>query len=205
MVRPSHVVRVTIVRSGADREALLDAVASAHHIDAGAVRAGRACPHCGSTEHGRPWATVAGRAVPVSLARTPAREPGRPGATAIAVATGTTRAGTVGIDLERVDRVAAAPLDAFAPVELARLPDDRDRTTAWAVKEAVLKRDGRGLRVDPVAVEVDLARGSARLAGRVQPVTIRWPAPDTVLAVAAGGLPVVVEDRAGLGVSGPVG
>ncbi len=207
MVRPSRVVRVTIVPSGADREALLTAVASAHQVDAVAVHTGRRCPHCGSTEHGRPWATIADRAVPVSLARTPARRPGVPGATAIAVVTGPARGVTVGIDLERVGRVAAAPLDAFTPTEAARLRDDRDRTAAWAVKEAVLKQDGRGLRVDPAAVEVDLARGTARFAGRDHPVTVRWTAPDTVLAVAAGGLPVVVEHRTvdGVGVGPAAG
>lgn len=197
MVRPSRVVRVTLVPSGTDREALLSAVASAHCTDEVAVRVGRVCPHCGSTEHGRPWATAAGREVPVSLARVPARGPGRPGVTAIAVVTGTARTVAVGIDLERVARVAAAPLDVFTSAELARLRDDRDRTAAWAAKEAVLKHDGRGLRVDPAAVEVDLARGAARFARRDHPVTVLWPAPDTVLAVAAGGLPVVVEDRVG--------
>lgn len=197
MVRPSRVVRVTLVPSGTDREALLTAVASAHCTDELAVRAGRVCPHCASTEHGRPWATAAGRAVPVSLARVPARGPGRAGVTAIAVVTGTARTDAVGIDLECVARVAAAPLDVFTPAELARLRDDRDRTAAWAAKEAVLKHDGRGLRVDPAAVEVDLARGAARFARRDHPVTVLWPAADTVLAVAAGGLPVVVEDRVG--------
>ncbi|RUQ02282.1 4'-phosphopantetheinyl transferase superfamily protein [Curtobacterium sp. HSID17257] len=217
MVRPSGVVRVTIVPSGADREALVTAVASAHHVDEVAVRTGRRCPHCGSTEHGRPWATIADRRVPVSLARTPARRPGVPGVTAIAVVTGPARGVAVGIDLERVDRVAAAPLDVSTPVEAARLRDDHDRAAAWAVKEAVLKRDGRGLQVDPAAVEVDLARGAARFARRDHLVTVHWPAPDTVLAVAAGGLPVIVEHRLvdglvdglgdgrGAGVSGPVG
>ncbi|UBQ01257.1 4'-phosphopantetheinyl transferase superfamily protein [Curtobacterium sp. TXMA1] len=202
MVRPSRIVRVTVVRSGADREALLAAVASAHHIDSAAVRAGRVCPHCGSTEHGRPWATVEGRPIPVSLARTPAREAGGAGTTAIAVVAGAERSDAVGIDLERVDRVAAAPLDAFTLTELARLRDDRDRTAAWAVKEAVLKRDGRGLRVDPAAVEVDLARVTARFARREHPVTVHWLAPDTVLAVAAGGLPVAVDGRVDSGTGG---
>ncbi|QCR43698.1 hypothetical protein C1N91_09280 [Curtobacterium sp. SGAir0471] len=205
MVRPSRVVRVTIAPSGADREALLTAVASAHGTDPVAVRVGRCCQHCGSMEHGRPWAIAAGRSVPVSLARTPAREPGGVGRTAIAVVTGGVRTDAVGIDLERVDRVAAAPLDVFTPTELARLREDRDRAAAWAVKEAVLKRDGRGLRVDPAAVEVDLARGTARFARRDHPVTVCWLAPDTVLAIAADGLRVAVDDRSGNGIDDGTG
>lgn len=195
MARPIPAVLVTIVPSGDDREALLAAVASAAAVDVAAVRAGRVCPHCESTDHGRPWATAAGRAVPVSTARTG-------GATALAVVRGTAVTDVaLGIDLEQVARVAAAPLDAFGPAERRRLGGDAHRAAAWAVKEAVLKRDGRGLRVDPAAVAVDLERSVARFAGRVQPVTVLWPAPGTVLAVAAGGLPVEVEDR----VTPPVG
>lgn len=189
MARPSSTVQVTIVPTGADREALLTAVASAAATDTTGVRVGRSCPHCGSRAHGRPWATADGRPVPVSAARTG-------GSTAVAAVSGPVDGDTsIGIDLEQVARVAAAPLDAFGPDERRRLRDDRDRAAAWAVKEAVLKRDGRGLRVDPVAVEVDLARGVARFAGVEQPVTVLWPAPGTVLAVAAGGLPVLVDDR----------
>ncbi|KTR37951.1 hypothetical protein NS263_14720 [Curtobacterium oceanosedimentum] len=82
---------MAVVPSDADREALLTAVAAANGLDPVAVRAGRRCPHCGSAEHGRPWATAAGRPVPVSLARTPARELGGVGTTAIAVVAGAVR------------------------------------------------------------------------------------------------------------------
>ncbi|WIE74371.1 4'-phosphopantetheinyl transferase superfamily protein [Curtobacterium sp. MCSS17_007] len=186
---PTRAVLVTVVPPGADREALLAAVARVAAVDVDAVRAGRECPHCGSTGHGRPWATAAGAAVAVSTARCP-------GQAAVAVVSGPGRTDDrLGIDLEQVARVAAASLDAFGPRERRRLRDDRDRTAAWAVKEAVLKRDGRGLRVDPRAVEVDLRRSVARLEGREEPVTVVWTASGTVLAVASGGLPVVVEDR----------
>lgn len=195
MPRSSSAVLVTIVPTGADREALVAAVAGAADVDVAAVRTGRRCPHCGSRDHGRPWATADGRPVAVSVARTP-------DSAAVAVVAGPDAPDAeLGIDLEQVVRVAAAPLDAFGPHEAPRLRDDHDRTAAWAVKEAVLKRDGRGLRVDPLAVEVDLRRAVARFAGREQPVTVVWPAPGTVLAVAAGGLRVVVDDR----VSRPVG
>ncbi|MFJ7287413.1 4'-phosphopantetheinyl transferase family protein [Curtobacterium sp. NPDC098951] len=177
-------VVVTLRASGpdraADREALLAAVASATGVDVAAVRAGRVCPHCAATDHGRPWAEVDGSAVGVSLART---------TDLVALAVGPPG---IGVDLERVSRVAAAPLDAFTPGELARSGDATARAACWAVKEAVLKRDGRGLRVDPSRVEVDLVRGAATLDGAEQPVTVVFPGEDLVLAVAAGGVPVSV-------------
>jgi hypothetical protein len=166
----------------ADREALIAAVASASGSETAEVRAGRVCPHCRGTDHGRPWATVHGTGYGVSLSRTT-------GALAIAVAPG-----SVGVDVERVSRVAAAPLDAFTSGERDRSAGDVGLLAAcWAAKEAVLKRDGRGLRVDPGAVDVDVAAGSARFEGVDHAVTVLRPAADLVLVVAAGGLPVVVE------------
>jgi hypothetical protein len=165
----------------ADREALIAAVASASGSETAEVRAGRVCPHCRGTDHGRPWATVHGTGYGVSLSRTT-------GALAIAVAPG-----SVGVDVERVSRVAAAPLDAFTSDERGRSAGDVGLLAAcWAAKEAVLKRDGRGLRVDPMAVDVDVAAGSARFEGVDHAVTVLRAAADLVLVVAAGGLPVVV-------------
>lgn len=173
-------LRSTGVTRASDREALLAAVASATGAEVAAVRAGRVCPHCGASDHGRPWATVDGHAVGVSLARTT-------GLLALAVGPG-----DIGVDVERVSRVAAAPLDAFTAGERTRAAGDvRSLAACWAVKEAVLKRDGRGLRVDPAAVDVDLGRGTAVFEGVEQPVTVLWPAEDVVLAVAAGAVPVV--------------
>jgi len=164
-----------------DREALVAAVASATGVEPVAVRAGRVCPQCAGTDHGRPWASVAGTVVGVSLARAP-------GVVALAVGPS-----ALGVDVERVSRVAAAPLDAFTPDELRRADGDPAiLATAWAAKEAVLKRDGRGLRVDPLAVEVDVAAGTAVFEGVGQPLTVLSPVPDVVLVVAAGGLTVEV-------------
>lgn len=176
-------VVITLRASGpdraADREALVAAVASAAAVGTVGVRAGRVCGHCGSVDHGRPWATADGRPVGVSLARTP-------GVTALAVGPG-----PVGVDVERASRVAAAPLDAFTAGERSRAAGDvRLLAACWAAKEAVLKRDGRGLRVDPTAVDVDVERGVAVLDGVEQPVVVAWPEPDVVVAVAAGGVPV---------------
>ena len=165
------------------REALVAAVASAAGVDLPAVRAGRVCPHCASTDHGRPWAAASGRTFPVSTASTS-------GVVVLAVAVGAPAGTEIGVDVERVSRVAAAPLDVSV---VGQSSDDRGRTAAWTVTEAVLKRDGRGLRVDPSAVLVDLDEQTATFEGTTQRVEVAHLDADLVLAVAAGGLPVVLE------------
>ncbi|MBT2503343.1 4'-phosphopantetheinyl transferase superfamily protein [Curtobacterium sp. ISL-83] len=165
-----------------DREALVAAVATVAAVDTVAVRAGRVCQHCGATDHGRPWATVHGEPVGVSLSRAP-------GTVALAVGPG-----PLGVDVERVSRVAAAPLDVFTAGEVARAAGDPAVLAAcWAGKEAVLKRDGRGLRVDPASVDVDVLAAQATFEGSVQPLVILHPEPDLVLVVAAGGAAVSVQ------------
>lgn len=210
-------VSVRVLRPGAsrdaDREALRAFVAEVTDTHPALVRVVRRCPHCGAADHGRPSALVADRQVPVSLARTS-------GAVVLAVGPG-----PLGVDVERPSRVTAAALDVFTPGERARaeaevLPaaGDAHRTACWAVKEAVLKRDGRGLRVDPVLVEAVLGplrnggdgdggddrdhdgdhdHDHARFAGDEQPVTVLLLDDDLVLAVAAGGVPVHVQDVRG--------
>lgn len=208
-------VSVRVLRPGAsrdaDQEALRAFVAEVTDTDPALVRVVRRCPHCGAADHGRPSALVADRQVPVSLARTS-------GAVVLAVGPG-----PLGVDVERPSRVTAAALDVFTPGERARaaaevLPaaGDAHRTACWAVKEAVLKRDGRGLRVDPVLVEAvlgplrnggdgdghrdgdsDGGHDHARFAGDEQPVTVLLLDDDVVLAVAAGGVPVHVQDVRG--------
>lgn len=186
--RLPHVV-LTLAPTGAtradDREALLTAVVCACGVDGAAVRAGRVCAHCGGTDHGRPWAEVDGSAVGVGLARTR-------GVLALAVGPG-----PLGVDVERVSSVAAAPLDVFTAGERARAAGDvRVLAACWAAKEAVLKRDGRGLRVDPAEVDVDVDRGTAVFQWVEQPVTLLHPDADVVVAVAAGGAPVRVASAA---------
>lgn len=218
-------VSVRVLRPGAsrdaDREALRAFVAEVTDTDTALVRVVRRCPHCGAADHGRPSALVADRQVSVSLARTS-------GAVVLAVGPG-----PLGVDVERPSRVTAAALDVFTPGERARAvaevfpaAGDAHRTACWAVKEAVLKRDGRGLRVDPVLVEAVLGplrnggdgdghrdgdgdgdggndrdhdgdHDHARFAGDEQPVTVLLLDDDLVLAVAAGGVPVHVQDVRG--------
>lgn len=183
-----QVVSVRVTAPGAtptaDREALLVFVAEVTGAHPTTVSGGRLCTHCGSTAHGRPWATVDRRRLGVSLSRTD-------GAVALAVGP----AG-LGVDVERVSRVAAAPLDAFTVGERARSGGDAGLLAAcWAGKEAALKRDGRGLRVDPGTVDVDVATGAAVLEGVAHQVTVVRLDEDLVLAVAADGVPLRLEDR----------
>jgi 4'-phosphopantetheinyl transferase len=178
----------------ADREALTAFVAELTATDPALVRVVRRCPHCGAADHGRPAAEVDGRVLGVSLSRT---------AGALAVAVGP---GRIGIDVERPSRVSAATLHVFTPGERQRARGsgsaDVHLAACWAVKEAVLKRDGRGLRVDPGQVDAVLGRVHAVdgehvawFAGVAEPVTVRRVDDDLVLAVAGGGAAVAVQDR----------
>jgi 4'-phosphopantetheinyl transferase len=218
-VSDGAVVRVLTGRGSrtADREALVAFVAEVTHTDPALVRVARRCPHCGAADHGRPAAVVDGQHRDVSLSRTTG---------VLALALGPTTSGTIGVDVERASRVSAAPLDVFTPGEQDRAARSGSvavhRTACWAVKEAVLKRDGRALRVDPFEVDavlVQIARDSAgddsaghdsaghdssghdtaghaaRFEGVVQPVMVLRLDEDLVLAVAAGGAPVTVQDR----------
>ncbi|WP_348787719.1 hypothetical protein [Leifsonia sp. NPDC080035] len=130
----------------AGRDALL-AAADAAAPDGrgiGDARIDATCPDCGGS-HGRPY--LLGRPdIHLSLTH------------AAGFAFAVVAAGPVGIDAEPLDtdpaRVAAA---AFLT------PGHGDALRRWTAIEAVLKADGRGLRVDPAAVRIEA--GSAVLDG----------------------------------------
>ena len=103
-----------------------------------ALRFDRTCPDC-DRQHGAPR-LLDDPGLHLSLSRS---------GTVVALAL--SRAGRVGVD---VDRVARTGFRGFE--EVALHPDERDhvrtanaRATAWVRKEAVLKALGVGLRVDP--------------------------------------------------------
>ncbi|WIB12841.1 hypothetical protein [Curtobacterium sp. MCPF17_052] len=124
------VVRVLTGRGtrAADREALVAFVADVTDTAVALVRVERRCAHCGAADHGRPAAVVDGHDIGVSLSRTT-------GVLALAVGPSTTSRATtssgstspattdpsaivpsaIGVDVERLSRVAAAELDAFTP------------------------------------------------------------------------------------------
>lgn len=119
----------------AGRSALFAAAARLGESD---IRIDARCPDCGAA-HGRP--TAQGTAEPLHLALAHA------GDTAFAIAS----RHPVGIDAEHLsvseDRRAA--IDAIAPGR-------GDPLRRWTAIEAVLKADGRGLRLSPDAVRVGM-------------------------------------------------
>ncbi|GAB3584036.1 hypothetical protein GCM10027406_29730 [Leifsonia lichenia] len=111
------------------RSMLRDLVAELASVAPEDVRIAARCPDCGG-EHGRPvvMAPDAATAVRVSLAHAG-------GVTVAAALVG----GSVGVDAEpRTPRTQAQRTE--------------DELRQWTRIEAVLKADGRGLRVDPAAV-----------------------------------------------------
>ncbi|WP_251856963.1 4'-phosphopantetheinyl transferase superfamily protein [Herbiconiux sp. L3-i23] len=101
--------------------------------DPGELALSARCETCGGL-HGRPRVTH-----PVALRHLSLSVSHSQGVTAVAAATGR----AIGIDLE-------ARSDAGVPA----MPDGFSTLAEWTRAEAVLKADGRGLRVDPLAVAV---------------------------------------------------
>lgn len=111
----------------AGRAALLEAAARLGQ----AVLIDATCPDCGLA-HGRPRAIGAGRSVFLSLAHADGR--------AVAVAS----CDPIGVDAEAV-HTSRERIEAAASL----IPGRGDALRRWTAAEAVLKADGRGLRVDP--------------------------------------------------------
>lgn len=145
-------------RETADR-LLRDVVAAHSGADADAVLVTRSCPRCGSSEHGRPVATLPGARAPwVSLSRSDG-----------VLVAAASDAGPVGVDVERVE---AARLAAVSPVLLH--PDEHAATptqvaVTWVRKESLLKATGDGLQVDPRLVRLS--------APDAPPALLAWLAP----------------------------
>ena len=126
------------------RMLLRELVAELTGADLASITIAATCADCGR-EHGQ--SRIAGHPeVHVSLSHTGGR-------TAAAATVGTAIGGTaMGVDIERRD---ASPKRLAAILKIASGAD----LAHWTRVEAVLKADGRGLRVDPRAVQVigDLA------------------------------------------------
>jgi 4'-phosphopantetheinyl transferase len=105
-------------------------------VSAAEVRVVQLCPDCGGP-HGRP--ELVGVCGPLSLSASVSHADG---VTAAAVS-----AAAIGVDVESV---AGGSWRADALARL--LPPAPDPLADWTAREAVLKADGRGLRVDPAAV-----------------------------------------------------
>ncbi|MDN3497071.1 hypothetical protein QL996_14100 [Planococcus sp. APC 4015] len=127
---------------------------------------GRLCPTCGSTMHGRPVVDA-----PVALSL------GYAGALVAAAAARTAEAASVGIDIEPDDREVGDLRALFAPRDAPDL-------AGWTRIEAVLKADGRGIRLDPSRVVIEGAQ--ATHPGPFEVATIDGPAGHIIsVAVAA--------------------
>lgn len=127
----------------AGRTALLGAAARFSGLPPSAITIDASCPDCGRS-HGRPQ--VRGASSPIHVSLTHA------GGRAIAVAS----AVPVGVDAETRATLRAKRAAVRAVTGAARTHGIRH----WTQVEAILKADGRGLRVDPGAVTVDGRRGA---------------------------------------------
>ncbi len=130
------------------RRLLRELVASLAVVDPDDVSIEARCPVCGG-RHGRPSVIAPHAATPLqlSLAHTDSL-----------VVVAATWDHAVGVDVERADAVRTAERDrAIATVAGA---SGDDALTHWTRVEAVLKADGRGLRVDPRTVRVTGAGAS---------------------------------------------
>lgn len=134
---------------------LLTALVPAPHD--GAVSISSACDQCGG-DHGRPSVDGSPYAVNLSYA----------GDTVIAAAVVRAAASAVGIDIERSADATEAPMN-----DLSRLfsPLPPPTLRAWTEIEAVVKADGRGLRIPPA--DVAFGGASAVLLPGSRIVTVR--------------------------------
>ncbi|WP_462417467.1 4'-phosphopantetheinyl transferase family protein [Kytococcus sp. Marseille-QA3725] len=132
---------VHLARTTGDAEEALLALATAVTGVEGLTLT-RACPRCGSDQHGRP--VLLGTAETfVSLSR-----PRTPGPAVVAVCVGS----AVGVDVENAGAAAFEGFDDLALHPRERCADDDARTRLWVRKEALLKAHGTGLSTDPRAV-----------------------------------------------------
>ncbi len=188
---PVPVIRVALRHADTrDHELLVDSVAAFAGVPASAVQLTVHCARCGSAQHGKPQVaaprTAAGSPLQASLSRTVGLE-------AVAV----TDVAPLGLDIERVDRVARAPIDLHPREQAAllRLPDAERaerRTLLWTAKEAVLKATGQGLTIDHAALELTVsARGAVALAAWPDQLALREPPQISVFPLAAGVLAAV--------------
>ncbi|GAA1056296.1 hypothetical protein GCM10017608_27940 [Agromyces luteolus] len=148
------------------------------------------CPACGGP-HGRPVVVGASAPVHVSIAH------------AAGVAFAVAAAVPVGVDAEPRSTAPArlaAVRDVLGRRSLAPLAD-------WTAVEAILKADGRGLRVDPSEVVLGVGRRRGRVADRDARyrLRVRRDRSGCVVAVAWAEGAAAAEGPAPAGLSAPAG
>ncbi|GAB3616415.1 hypothetical protein GCM10027416_09720 [Okibacterium endophyticum] len=133
-------VRLATADSG--RPLLRALVAQLARVDADDVLIEASCPDC-DRPHGRPYVVAPPAAVHISVSLS------HVGETVIAAACA---GGAVGVDAEATNALADPRRAAETREAIGHRGSDVLR--AWTRVEAVLKADGRGLRVDPRAVSL---------------------------------------------------
>jgi 4'-phosphopantetheinyl transferase len=125
-------------------------VAELADVDDASVSIMQRCPDCAGP-HGRPvvMAPAGARGIGVSIAHAADQH-----------VVAAVRGRRIGIDAERAD----APGERVAALR-ELLGEHDDLLRRWTRIEAVLKADGRGLRLEPSAVDVDDASATARVPG----------------------------------------
>lgn len=104
------------------------------------------CPHCGGTDHGRPYLVAGGGRIPVSISHTRTLA-------VVALSPG----GEIGVDVETADGGVPLTDDLFTAAEQAAAkadPAGRTGRDLWAAKEALGKLDGRGILAPLTEVEI---------------------------------------------------
>jgi 4'-phosphopantetheinyl transferase len=158
-----------------DRTLLIEAAARFANCAPSDLFVSSFCPHCAGTDHGIPsvcYVTEPSRQEQPDrppLPRVSLSRSGNISAVALAVS------GLIGVDVERVSRIAAADIDAVAFHKEERRTLERidpsekalHRTVLWAAKEAILKSVGTGLMISPELLHLDMRENSARL--------VSWP------------------------------
>ncbi len=130
-------------------------------VPTGVARVINLCRSCGSASHGQPVLAPIPETVAPHVSISYAED-----VTVVAL----TKAGPVGVDVERYDAASFPGFEAVAAHEKEGMHDTRARTITWTRKESLLKATGRGLTVDPRLV---LLTEPQRPPGLVE-----WTAPD---------------------------
>lgn len=125
--------RAAIASAAAERRGI-----AADAVGADAVRVHAVCPDCGG-DHGQPLVTLPAEAAPVFASVT------HPGDRTLVVIGDR----PLGIDAEQLGARTPDGLATTLGLESAPPPGEHALLAAWTAAEAVLKADGRGLRVDP--------------------------------------------------------
>ncbi|MFF1877835.1 4'-phosphopantetheinyl transferase family protein [Leifsonia sp. NPDC058230] len=134
-------------RSAAGHAALSDLVADLAGVESSEVVIESRCPDCGGP-HGRPVVMAPDAAVGIRVSLAYAGD---------VVVAAARRGGAIGVDAELRDRAHTGHDERRAIQALA--PGDGDPLIRWTRIEAVLKADGRGLRVEPGLVRFEQQAG----------------------------------------------